>query len=111
MQAKSLVLRCYAVEEGGIWSAMCIDLCLAAQGDTYEEARRKLHAQIGEYVYDALCGDDREFADQLLTRKSPLSMRLYYYVVRFAGGLLAWRHKVARLFSETLPMQPVPNRC
>lgn len=111
MQAKSLILRCYAVREGGVWSAMCIDLCLAAQADTYEEARRKLHAQIGEYVYDALCGDDRAYADQLLTRKSPLSVRLYYYVASLASSVLKWRATMLRMFTETLPMQPVGSHC
>lgn len=111
MQAKSLILRCYAVREGGVWSAMCIDLCLAAQADTYEEVRRKLHLQIGDYVYDALCGDDRDYAEQLLTRKSPLGIRLYYHLVRLAGSLLSWRHAMLRLFTETLPIQPVGARC
>lgn len=111
MQAKSLILRCYAVCEGDVWSAMCIDLCLAAQADTYEEARHKLHEQIREYVYDALCGDDREYADQLLMRKSPLGIRLYYHLVRLVGTLPSWRRAVLRLFNETLPMQPVARPC
>lgn len=111
MLPKSLILRCFAVREDGMWSAMCIDLCLAAQSESYEEARVKLHAQICEYVYDALCGDDREHAEYLLTRKSPLSIRWRYYLARAAGGLLTWRRVVLRLFTETLPMQPVGARC
>ena len=65
MQPKHLLLRCYAEQERGQWVAVCIDLGLSAQRDTYRDARRALDSQIYAYLYDALIGEDRAYADQL----------------------------------------------
>lgn len=71
-------LRCFAKYAGGVWQAVCIDLNLAAQDRKLNEAKRKLHAQIEDYLRDA-CTVDRAYAKQLLSRKAPWSLRLEYY--------------------------------
>lgn len=76
-------VRCYAKRIDGQWVAVCIDLCLAAQADTYQEAKAKLEAQIQEYVYEALT-IDREHAQDLLNRKAPLANRIEYLLIRLA---------------------------
>lgn len=113
MRAEQLVVRCYAKPEGDAWVAVCVDFSLAAQGDTYQEARSKLDAQIHEYVFDALAGEDRAHAEYLLTRKAPLRFRLRYAMIstlnaaaRLFGS--AARPKPVR-FKETLPL--VPSLC
>lgn len=58
-------MRCYAEKHGALWVAVCIDLSLAAQAESLAEARRKLDAQIKDYVLDALVGDDPAFITQL----------------------------------------------
>ena len=57
MKAPELILRCYLKKRDGQWVAVCIDLCLAAQADTASEARRRLEAQIVDYVEEALTVD------------------------------------------------------
>jgi hypothetical protein len=106
MRTKELFLRCFAEKKGDLWQAFCLDLNLAAQGDTSEEARRKLHAQIAEYVYDALAGPDQEYADQLLKRPAPASIRAryYFYNALFKVGQL--HNGVHLLFKERLPLVP-----
>ena|GEM_PF-4767778 len=63
-------------EQGG-WVAACIDFTLAAQGSTLEEAKRRLHVQIGTYVNEAT-GIDAEHAEQLLARRAPMADRLKF---------------------------------
>lgn len=73
-------VRCFAEPIGNLgWQAFCIDLDLAAQGESFEDVREKLDSQIEHYVRDAVVGPDKQFRDQLLSRKSPLSLRLRYY--------------------------------
>lgn len=107
MRATDLVLRGYAERRNGQWEAYCIDLCLAAQADTPEEAISRLNDQILDYVREALAGDDSEFARQLLTkRKAPLYYRLRYKWLRLSGH---WKHlkkNTVRLFDTPLPMGP-----
>ena len=106
MKAQELVLRCYGRRTGDQYVVVCIDLGLAAQAGSMEEARRKLFAQIQEYLYDALAGDDQEHADYLLTRKAPLSQIATYYLVAAIHHFCALRNGAYQLFSETLPLQP-----
>lgn len=112
MKPSSLLLRCYARRSEGVWVAVCIDLCLAAQADTFEEARAKLDAQIMDYVYDALAGEDRAHAEELLSRRAPLSQRLEYHGIRLVQSLAATLHltlgltKRAKGFKRPLPLTP-----
>lgn len=111
MRAKDMILRCYGERDGDRWVAVCVDLCLAAQADTFDEARAKLHAQIGEYVYDALAGEDRTYASDLLARKSPLSIRAKYYLYAALANLMRLHRNAVKLFSEVLPVQPAMQPC
>lgn len=77
MKPGDLLVRCMARREGDLYVAVCIDLTLAAQGKTFEEARDKLHGQIRDYVKQALTVD-RKHAEVLLTRKGPLADRLWF---------------------------------
>jgi len=108
MTTNSLLVRCFAVQDGDQWVAMCIDLSLAAQGSTYEESRAKLHAQIHDYVREALVEDSRHGA-QLLRRKSPLSIRARYHWNACRSKLLDTFGRacsVPRSFTDTLPLMP-----
>lgn len=74
-------LRCYAVPiENEQWKAVCLELCLATQGDSFDEAKRKLESMIESYIDDVLT-EDREFARQLLKRRAPFGDWLTYYVL------------------------------
>lgn len=103
MKPDDLILRCYAEQENDVWVAVCLDFCLAAQGDSLVEVKTKLEAQIADYVYDALVGDDKEFAHQLLTRKAPLHFWARYYWLKLKTSLF---HTTGAFFDEVMPLKP-----
>jgi hypothetical protein len=106
LSPSDLVLRCYAEREQGKWQAFCLDLCLAAQADEFDDAKRKLEEMILSYVYDATVGEDREHAAYLLTRKAPLWHRAKYYVYLALQNLGMLGENVRRTFQEALPLTP-----
>jgi predicted RNase H-like HicB family nuclease len=105
MNPDQLRLRCYAEEQGPcLWVAVCIDLCLAAQGETYKEARRKLDSQIDRYVEEAFT-IDRAYFDQLIPRKAPLRQRIKYHLIHLRLAGMLFRHKM-REFIRGMPLVP-----
>lgn len=82
MQKKKISLRCYAKRDGDIWVAVCIDLSLAAQARSLNEAQSKLDAQILDYVTEAVAGQHRAHCDYLLNRRSPVSDIATFYAIR-----------------------------
>ncbi|TAM40873.1 MAG: DUF1902 domain-containing protein [Rhodanobacter sp.] len=111
MRTRDMILRCYGERDGDLWVTVCVDLSLAAQAETFEAARAKLHAQIQEYVYDALVGEDKIYGSQLLARKSPLGIRAKYYLYASLSSLIQFHRDAVTLFSEVLPMQPASRPC
>ena len=118
MKAIDLVVRCMAWPEDGVSVATCMDYTLAAQGDSLEEARSKLHAQIRSYVVEVLTIDEAH-ADELLMRHAPMKDRLRFGFwrlvnerphLRRTAGKLVRTLKVALKnrcsYFEPLPMQP-----
>ena len=57
---------------------------------------------VQEYVSDALVGEDKEYAEQLLSRKAPLFEWLKYYF----HMLIHTQNGLYRLFKETIPLMP-----
>jgi hypothetical protein len=82
-KTKPHILKCYAKYDEGQWIANCLDFDLAAQADSFEAAKTKLENMIKEYVFDALVGEDKDYAQQLLSRKAPLLewLKYYFYLV------------------------------
>ena len=103
---KELIARCYIKKEGNLWVAVCIDFCLATQGESPEEAKQKLEEQIVFYVEEAL--EDKVYGNQLLNRKAPLSNFLVYYLIK-AMNAIKLRHifskNAATVFSEAMPLR------
>jgi hypothetical protein len=110
IKPSDLILRCYAEREGGQWVAVCVDLNLAAQADTFKQAQAKLAAQIRWYVYDALAGDDRVFADALIKRTAPLSIMLRYHLLIVMSRFRSLRNKF-RMFTQIQPLMPQMPSC
>ena len=108
MKPGNLVLRCYAKREGEQWVAVCIDLCLAAQGDNFNEARDKLYQQIASYIDEALT-EDQEFASQLLNRRAPATQRLQYWVIVALAKLHILRMGVGKAFNTIMPLHTGKN--
>lgn len=108
MRPRQLIVRCYAEQKQGYWVALCLDFTLAAQGETFQAAKAGLEAQIREYVYDALVGEDRAQATYLLARRAPLRDWSKYYLARAIArvhrrvGML----RTHKFFKEVMPMVP-----
>lgn len=109
MKTKDLILRCYARKTEGQWVAVCIDLCLAAQAQSFHEAKKLLSEQITDYVEEALTVD-REFAAELLSRKAPLSQRFEYFMILASHKIHVAKDGIARVFKTNLPVH-VGSRC
>ena len=82
MNPKELIVKCYAEQESNYWIAICLNFNLASQANSFEEAKSKLEIMIIEYVYDALVGEDKIYAEQLLSRQASLSFWLKYYFIK-----------------------------
>lgn len=109
IRATDLMLRCYANKHDKQWQAFCIDYSLAAQGTSFQEARQKLDDMICEYLYDALAGEDQEFAEQLLNRKAPLSQIATYHWIRLMHRIGFLRDECHKLFKEVKPLVPLQH--
>lgn len=99
MRQNPFYVRCYAKRDGDQWVAICIDLCLAAQGDSCDEVKAKLEAQVNDYVFEALT-IDREYAADLLSRKAPLKNRLEYHAICIGQRIFGATRKRERAFQE-----------
>jgi hypothetical protein len=102
MKSEQLILKCYVEPEEGAWVAVCLDFNLAAQAESSDAARRKLEAMILSYVREALTVD-REYADQLLTRKAPWPAWVRYYLHVWLARLS--QHS-GNAFHEVMPLRP-----
>src|SRR5487761_953044 len=78
----NLIIRCFAEHKNGVWQAFALEFDLAAQADSFDEVKQKLDSMIDSYVYDALAGEDREHALELLFhRRAPFSLWLKYFLM------------------------------
>ena len=103
-----LVVRCFAERKDGQWQAFTLELGLAAQGDTLAEVKHKLESMLLSYVTDALTGEDREHAYELMTRRATWRVYLTYYLLRCFGSIASfWDNSKDRIFyREPMPLEP-----
>ncbi len=85
MASHMLVLRGYAELVDQQWQAFCIDLNLAAQGDSLAEVKAKLQSMVDSYIALAMEQNDSAHQRDMLFRPAPLSLRLRYWYIRFAS--------------------------
>ena len=105
MRPRDLFVRCLAERRDGVWLAFCLDFDLAVQGDSLKDVQQKLHHQIGEYLYDALAGQDRAHAEMLLNRRAPSSLYVKWHLYRLLGQLHFATQQV-KAFFEVSPLKP-----
>lgn len=76
------VLHCYAFGCEGEWEAICIDLDLAVQGESFSEVERLLEEAIAFHLerVQELPERDRE---RMLARRVPWHVRLRYAIEAF----------------------------
>jgi len=102
-------LRCYLLKEDNHWVAVCIDLSLAAQADLSDKAIEKLESMIKTYIEEART-IHKAYANQLLSRKAPLSQVLTFYQIALRSFFRKLRHDSLNqqrnhTFFETFPNQ------
>jgi hypothetical protein len=68
---------CYAIGGDRGWEAICIDLDIAVQGDSFGQVYDDLNQAVTDYVETALL-EDKAAARDLLARRAPLSVRLHH---------------------------------
>lgn len=90
-------LRCYAKEDGDVFVAVCIDLSLAAQGSTIEEAKANLDSQINFYIKDVI-ENERGHLSDLVPRKAHWSQRLTYHRIKLQNKTKVASEKVQGYF-------------
>jgi hypothetical protein len=110
MSPARLLVRCFTDYVDGQWLAFSLEFGLAAQASTVAEVRAKLESQIVSYVYDALVGEDRDHAYELMTRRAPWQVYARYY---FYSALL-WlkgRSDGRAVYHEPVPLEPHLGAC
>ena len=66
-----ITVSCFAeLQADGQWYAFCVDYDLVVQGETFDDVRERLEAQISSYVGEAL-GEHSAYQGQLLSRRAP----------------------------------------
>lgn len=75
------VIRCMAYKQGDLFIAVCLDLSLAAQANSIEDAITKLDKQIQDFIVEV--NADPQYAKQLLNRPAPLPLWIKYYWLKF----------------------------
>jgi hypothetical protein len=100
------LVRCVANKSGDQWQAFSLEFGLAAQADTFALARRKLEGMIHSYLYDALVGEDREHAEELLSRRAPWWVFVRWYESRIRGAM---RHRSRNVLAFREPWGFAPQ--
>ena len=84
--SRSRKLRCFAVGSNGAWEAICLDLDVAAQGNSFEEADQCLRRAIDLYLEHVATLPMHE-RGRFLHRRVPLVVRLRFAVEAFLLAL------------------------
>lgn len=98
MRMPKRYLRCFAEFSGGVWVAYCLDLGMGAQGDSMDEAKRKLEAQINDLTPDE--------AYQFFRRGAPIwlwARYAYTWAVVKAAHLFGTAPSRRKRFKEPTP--------
>jgi hypothetical protein len=106
VRACQLVIRCLLEGGGDQWQAFSLEFGLAAQAESAQEVRRKLESMIESYVRDALVGEDREHAYELLVRRKARWQIFARYYLAWAGTHIAKIGSAGTTYREAVPLEP-----
>lgn len=107
MKPSELFVRCYAEKIGDQWQAFCLDFALAAQADSLPEVKVKLDSMIGEYIHDALGGEDKDHGYDLINHRSaPAKYWAKFYLLVGLRRIGMLKEGVKTLFCPPIPMEP-----
>ncbi len=107
MRPKDLILRCYVEQQGNLYVAVCIDLCLADQDHDPKIAVKRLHAQMVDHIKEAF--KETRFTEQLLSRKSPMAYIFKYHWIRIKttviSKVISTAQGTEKVFYEAMPLR------
>ena len=103
------LVHCLIERKGDLWLGYTLEFGLAAQAATETAVRCKLNEMIGSYLFDALCGEDRQHASELLNRRATLGVRIKYWLVRCLAPLFTRRSQQARTYDSGVPLGPLQH--
>ncbi len=90
---KEFTLRCYGHRTlRGTWKAVCVDLDLAVERPTRDEAIQAIHQQVTGYLKSVLETNDNKSLAYLLPRPAPWKDRAIFKIIR----TLCWPQYIAR---------------
>jgi predicted RNase H-like HicB family nuclease len=84
MELASRSLRCYAEGRDGEWEAICLDLDIAVQGNSFEEVFRSLQQAISLYL-EAVTDLPPEERRDLFHRPAPFPVRFKFLTQALRG--------------------------
>ncbi|MDE0045369.1 MAG: hypothetical protein OXU19_05830 [bacterium] len=90
-------LRCYAYGDGMGWQAICVDLDIAVQGVSFDEARFSLATAIEMYL-ETIADLPAEERTAFLSRRSPWHVRVKLSVMAFFQSLFGRQRSHGFLF-------------
>lgn len=93
-------VRCLAWQTEGQWVVSTLEFGLAAQADTYEQAKEKIEAQINDFVRVAL-REDPDFRRELFARRAVWHDYARWYVARAMQPVHAAGDGLRAFFEET----------
>lgn len=101
MRNVKLTVRCLVEQKNDHWQAFSLEFGLAAQAETASEAKQKLESMIRAFVFDALAGEDQEYADELLNRRATWAVYAKYYI-----ALVASYFGKNGVYTKAMPLVP-----
>jgi len=103
-----LVLRCYGSRlVSGRWYGICLNFNLAAEAETVEELKIKIHEMIESYVEAVFDTNDSDSIPILFSRRASLLDWSKYYVLRIAILIRDFPNSIT--FKELVPFHLSSN--
>jgi hypothetical protein len=96
-------LSCYAIQEAAdSWEAICTDLDIAVQGNSFDDVNKKLNEAIHSYISYVGTLSEKE-REELLTRRAPWHVRMGCLLC--SVGTFLFRKPIGRRHDFTIPCE------
>ncbi|MGD0972343.1 MAG: hypothetical protein ABSA04_13300 [Desulfobaccales bacterium] len=86
------------------WKAVCVDLDLAVERPTRDEAIQAIYEQTTAYIKAVLDTKDKESLSYLLPRPAPWKDRLFFQIIR----IICWPEHIAKWLHCICLTKPFP---
>jgi hypothetical protein len=87
MTAINRSLQCFAHGRQGDWEAICVDLDIAVQGESFEEVQQGLNQAVSSYI-ELVAKESSTAREALLNRRAPWHVIAKLWIGLVISGLL-----------------------